>query len=156
MGSKDELACTYSALILADDEVPITAEKISTILKAAKVDVEPFWPNMFARALTSINIRDLITSVGSAVGSAPAAGGGGGGAAPAAAEEEKKEEKEEKRESCPVTAQPPSNINYLHYFTTSSSGQTPPLPRTPSTCPGRKGRRGILVVIDRTPLVHHL
>ncbi|MDJ8942415.1 60S acidic ribosomal protein P1, partial [Clostridium perfringens] len=91
-----ELACVYSALILADDEVPITSEKISTILKAAKVAVEPIWPSLFAKALTGVNVRDLITSVGSAAASAaPAAGG----AAPAAAAvEEKKEEKKPESE----------------------------------------------------------
>merc|ERR1712002_29965 len=95
-GSTDELACTYSALILADDDVPITAEKLATLIKSAKVDVEPFWPTLFAKALAGINIRDLITNVGSAVGAAPAAGGGGGGAP--ASEEKEEEKKEEKKE----------------------------------------------------------
>lgn len=52
---------------------------MSTILKAAGVQVEPFWAGLFAKALDGINIKDLITKVGSSVGSAPA-----GGAAPAA------------------------------------------------------------------------
>merc|ERR1711982_229741 len=96
--SINELACTYSALILADDDVPVTAEKINTILKAANVEVETIWPSLFAKALASVNIRDIITNVGSAVGSAPAAGGGGGGAAAEAAEEKKEEEKKEESE----------------------------------------------------------
>merc|ERR1739838_396219 len=68
-----ELACTYAALILNDDDCEITGDKIATILKAAKVDV-----------------GELITNIGSGVGSggAPAAGG----AAPAAAAEEEKAE----------------------------------------------------------------
>lgn len=41
---------------------------------------------MFAKALTGINIKDLITNVGSASAAAPAAGGG---AAAAATEEVK-------------------------------------------------------------------
>merc|ERR1712113_1098456 len=81
-----ELACTYAALILNDDDVEITGDKISTILKAAKVDVEPFWPSLFAGALKDVNVRELITNIGSGVGSGPAAGAGG------AAEEEAKEE----------------------------------------------------------------
>merc|ERR1712130_630484 len=81
-----ELACTYAALILNDDDVEITGDKISTILKAAKVDVEPFWPSLFAGALKNVNVRELITNIGSGVGSGPAAGAGG------AAEEEAKEE----------------------------------------------------------------
>merc|ERR1712184_114799 len=89
--SNSELACVYAALILADDDVAITGEKLQTILKAAGVDVEPYWPGLFAKALESCNVKDLITNVGSGVGAAPAAGG----AAPA---EEKKEEKAEEPE----------------------------------------------------------
>ena len=76
-------------------------EKISTILKAAKVDVEPYWPGLFAKALESANVKELITNVGSGVGAAPAAGGaapaagGGGGGAAEEKKEEKKEESEE-------------------------------------------------------------
>merc|ERR1712173_336122 len=89
--ANSELACVYAALILADDDVAITGEKIQTILKAAGVDVEPYWPGLFAKALESCNVKDLITNVGSGVGAAPAAGG-------AAAAEEKKEEKKEEPE----------------------------------------------------------
>ena len=77
---------------------PFQAEKISTILKAASVDVEPFWPGLFAKCLESCNIKDLISNVGSGVGSAPAAGGAPAGGAAAPAAEEKKEEKKEEPE----------------------------------------------------------
>lgn len=76
-------------------------EKISTILKAANVSVEPYWPGLFAKALEGVNIKDLITNIGSGVGAAaPAASSApaAGGAAPAAAaakEEKKKEEEPE-------------------------------------------------------------
>jgi len=49
--------------------------------------VEPFWPGLFARCLESVDIKELVTSIGSGVGSGPAAGGAApaaGGAAPAA------------------------------------------------------------------------
>jgi large subunit ribosomal protein LP1 len=102
MPTDDELACTYSALILADDDVPITSEKITTILKAANVQFEPIWPTLFARALTGVNIKDLLTKVGTAAAAAPAPAAA---AAPAAAdkkadkkEEKKKEEPEEEPE----------------------------------------------------------
>lgn len=51
-------------------------EKIQTVLKAANVDVEPYWPGLFAKALEGLNPKDLISNVGSGVGAAaPAAGG---------------------------------------------------------------------------------
>jgi len=100
MPTDDELACTYSALILADDDVPITAEKISTILKSANVQFEPIWPTLFARALTGVNVKDLITKAGSSAAAAPAPAAAAA-AAPAAAakKEEKKEEKKKEEDS---------------------------------------------------------
>ncbi|PSN34993.1 60S acidic ribosomal protein P1 [Blattella germanica] len=102
MASKAELACVYSALILADDDVAITGEKIQTILKAAAVDVEPYWPGLFAKALEGISVKDLITNVGSGVGAGPAPGGAAPAAAAAGgadAPAEKKEEAKKKEES---------------------------------------------------------
>uniref|UniRef100_U5EZ48 Large ribosomal subunit protein P1 n=1 Tax=Corethrella appendiculata TaxID=1370023 RepID=U5EZ48_9DIPT len=97
--TKAELACVYSALILVDDDVAVTDEKISTILKAANVDIEPYWPGLFAKALEGINVRDLITNIGSGVGAAgPAAGGAAAAGAAAPAAEEKKEEKKKEEE----------------------------------------------------------
>ena len=74
------------------------AEKLSTILKAAKVDVEPYWPGLFAKALESCNVKELITNVGSGAGAAPAAAPAAGGAAAAAGDAPKKEEKKEESE----------------------------------------------------------
>ncbi|XP_076686480.1 ribosomal protein LP1 isoform X2 [Andrena cerasifolii] len=99
MTNKAELACVYSALILVDDDVAVTGEKIQTILKAANVDVESYWPGLFAKALEGVNVKELITNIGSGVGAAPAAAPTA--AAPASAEaapakeEKKKEESEE-------------------------------------------------------------
>ncbi|CAH1176134.1 unnamed protein product [Phaedon cochleariae] len=100
MTSSAELACVYSALILADDDIAVTGEKIQTILKAANVDVEPYWPGLFAKALEGVNIRELITNIGSGVGAAPAAAGAAAAPAAAAAaapvaEKKKEEEPEE-------------------------------------------------------------
>ncbi|EOO01923.1 putative 60s acidic ribosomal protein p1 protein [Phaeoacremonium minimum UCRPA7] len=101
--STAELATSYAALILADDGVEITADKITTLLKAAAIEeVEPIWAQLFAKALEGKDVKDLLSNVGSGGGAAAAAGGapaaGGAGAAEEAAEEAKEEEKEESDE----------------------------------------------------------
>jgi large subunit ribosomal protein LP1 len=109
--SNDELACVYAALILADDNVDIKGEKISSILKAANYEIEPYWPGLFASALEGVKVTDLIKNVGSApvatgtsvqaatttapVDDKKAAGGGG---KEAAKKEEKKAEKDDSDE----------------------------------------------------------
>lgn len=94
--STNELACVYAALILQDDDVAITSEKIQTILKAANVDVEPYWPGLFAKALDGVDVKNLITNVGSSVGSAPAGGAAPAAAAAAAPADAGKEDKKKK------------------------------------------------------------
>lgn len=96
MASNDELACVYSALILQDGDAPVTADKLQAVLKAANVNVEPYWPGLFAKAVESINLKDLVSNVGAGAGAPAAAAAGAGDAAPAA--EEKKEEKKEEEE----------------------------------------------------------
>lgn len=59
-------------------------------MKAANVDVEPYWPSLFAKALEGVNVKDLITNIGSGAGA-------GAAAAPGAAVAEKKEEKKEEK-----------------------------------------------------------
>ncbi|KAJ6612702.1 60s acidic ribosomal protein-domain-containing protein [Mycena sp. CBHHK59/15] len=99
MASAD-LAATYAALILADDGIEITSDKIVTLTTAANVELEPIWATLLAKALEGKNVKDLLSSVGSG-GGAPAVGGaaapaaGGAAAAEAPKEEAKEEEKEE-------------------------------------------------------------
>merc|ERR1712093_880902 len=87
-----ELASTYAALILADEGLEITADKIVAIASAANVEVEPIWASLLAKALEGKDVKELLTNVG-AGGAAP--GAAAGGAAEEAKEEAKEEDKEE-------------------------------------------------------------
>ncbi|XP_036600052.1 60S acidic ribosomal protein P1-like [Trichosurus vulpecula] len=96
-----ELTCIYSALFLPSNEVTVTEEKINALIKATGENVEPFWPGLFAKPLSSVNIASLTCNAGVG-GPAPAAGGPAlvGGAAPvstaAPAEEKNKQEVKKK------------------------------------------------------------
>ncbi|PPQ93056.1 hypothetical protein CVT25_011932 [Psilocybe cyanescens] len=95
-----DLAPTYAALILADEGIEITADKLIALTNAANVDVEPIWATLLEKALAGKNIKDLLSNVGgggapAAGAAAPAASAGGAPAAEAAKAEEKVEEKEE-------------------------------------------------------------
>merc|ERR1712000_443614 len=80
--STAELASSYAALILADDGVDITADKLNTLIKAAGVDdVEPIWTSLFAKALEGKDVKDLLLNVGSGGGAAAAPAAGGAAAA---------------------------------------------------------------------------
>ncbi|KAL8120297.1 hypothetical protein AgCh_017455 [Apium graveolens] len=93
-----ELGCTYACLILSDDGIPVTSEKISTILKAANVNVESYWPSLFSKLAEKRSIDDLVMNVGAGGGSgvvAVTAQASGGGAAEAKAPVEEKKPMED-------------------------------------------------------------
>jgi ribosomal protein L12E/L44/L45/RPP1/RPP2 len=73
------------------------AENITTITKAAGIEVEPYWPGLFAKLVEKKPIEDFIVNVG-AGGGAPAAAAAPAAGGAAAAAEEKKEEKVEEEE----------------------------------------------------------
>ncbi len=58
------LACSYAALILHDEGLPINVENLNKIIKASSVEVESFWPGMFAKALSAAKVDELLASVG--------------------------------------------------------------------------------------------
>merc|ERR1711871_347056 len=91
----DELCCSYAALMLHDDGLEITAEKLSAIIKASGNEVEPYWPMLFAKALKGQDVGALLSNIGSA---GPAAGPAAAAGGEAAAVEEKKEEKKDEPE----------------------------------------------------------
>merc|ERR1719238_1519648 len=103
---KDELVCTYAALMLHDGELEISEDKLKKVITASGNSVEPYWPGLFAKALKGKNIADMLMNAGNS-GPAAAAPAGGAPADPkaakaaeeeakkkAAAEKKKKEEEE--------------------------------------------------------------
>jgi large subunit ribosomal protein LP1 len=61
--TKAETIVSYAALILADEGIDITPEKLQTLLKAANIeDVEPIWTTLFAKALQGKEVKDILTT----------------------------------------------------------------------------------------------
>ena len=89
---KDELVCSYAALLLQDDGQEITADALNKVIKASGNSVESYWPGLFAKAIAGTNIADIIANIGSAPAPAAAAAAGTAAPAPAAKKEEPKEE----------------------------------------------------------------
>ena len=83
---KDELACTYAALLLHDGELEITEEKLNKVITASGNSVEGYWPGLFAKALRGKNVADLLANAGASSAAAPVAAT----EAPAAKKEEPK------------------------------------------------------------------
>ncbi|EJD01963.1 uncharacterized protein FOMMEDRAFT_29086 [Fomitiporia mediterranea MF3/22] len=98
-----DLATSYAALILADDGIEITADKILALTNAASVEVEPIWASLLAKALEGKDVKDLLSNIGSGaaapVAASAAGGAAAGGAAAEAPKEEEKKKEEEKEES---------------------------------------------------------
>jgi len=75
---KAELACTFAALILHDDNLKVDSDNISKLLTAANVQVEPYWAKLYASMLAGKKIGDLLSSAAApSGGDAPAHHGGG-------------------------------------------------------------------------------
>ena len=92
---KDELVCTYAALMLHDGDLEISEEKLKKVITASGNNVEGYWPGLFAKALQGRNIADMLMNAGSATAAPIAAAGGADKAAEEAAS--KLKEKEEKK-----------------------------------------------------------
>eukprot|EP00842_Homolaphlyctis_polyrhiza_P007027 jgi/Hompol1/913/HPOL_001606-RA len=79
-----EAACVYAALILQDEGLEITADKLSALIAAAGVEVEAIWPTIFAKALAGKDLSAFLFNVGAGGAAAPAGAAPAGGAAAAA------------------------------------------------------------------------
>ncbi len=99
--STNEAACVYAALILQDEGLEITADKLSALIEASGVEVDSIWPTIFAKALQGKDLGALLFNVGAGGGAAaaPVAGGAAAAAGGAAAAEEAPAKEEAKEES---------------------------------------------------------
>ena len=48
---KDEVVCTYAALILQDTETEVTGDALAKVIKASGCSVEAYWPALYAKML---------------------------------------------------------------------------------------------------------
>lgn len=86
----DELCCVYAGLLLFDDKIEITGDKLNKVIAASGNTVESYYPEFFAKFLKSVDIDKLLQNVGSAPAtSAPTTSTD----APADKKEEKKDDK---------------------------------------------------------------
>jgi large subunit ribosomal protein LP1 len=92
-----ESALSYAALILADAEVEISSDNLLALTKAANVEVDKIYADLFSKALEGQDIKALLTNFSAGAAAAPSVGGAvaGGAAAEEAAEEPEEEAKEE-------------------------------------------------------------
>ena len=67
----DELCCVYAGLLLYDEGVEITADKIQKIIKASGNEVDDYYPEFFAKYLAKADIKSML-SVTPAAGAGPA------------------------------------------------------------------------------------
>ena len=81
----DELCCVYAGLLLHDEGMEITADKIQKIIKASGNTVDDYYPEFFAKYLASADIKSMLTVT-------PAAG-----AAPSGEEHHEEAKKEDKK-----------------------------------------------------------
>lgn len=62
----DELCCVYAGLLLFDDKIEITGDKLNKVIAASGNTVESYYPEFFAKFFKSVDIEKLLQNVGSA------------------------------------------------------------------------------------------
>ena len=62
----DELCCVYAALLLHDDNVEVTADKLNKVITASGNSVEAYYPEFFEKYFQSVNLKTLLENVSSA------------------------------------------------------------------------------------------
>ena len=89
----DELACVYAGLLLHDDKIEITADKINKVITASGNSVESYYPEFFAKYFQSADIDKLLQNIGSAPAAATPAAATSAAAPADAKKDDKKDDK---------------------------------------------------------------
>merc|ERR1712151_1402608 len=94
---RSRMACTFASLMLHDEGIELNNTNLKKVIDAAGVTVAPYWPMLFAQALSGKDLGSFLNVSG---GSAPVQQSTGGAPAQGDApkEEAKKEEEEEEEE----------------------------------------------------------
>ena len=95
----DELCCVYAGLLLADENLEITADKLNKIIAVSGNQVDGYYPEFFERFFKNVNLNTMLTTIGSAGVAAAATT-----TAPAkeAPKKEEKKKPEPKKEEAPA------------------------------------------------------
>ncbi len=72
---KATLACSYAMMILHDEGLGVTAEKVQKLITASGIEIEGYWAKIFAANMDGVDLSDLM------LGGGPAGGAGGDGGA---------------------------------------------------------------------------
>ena len=56
----DELCCVYAGLLLFDDGIEITADKLQKVIKASGNEVDGYYPEFFAKYLSKVDIKSML------------------------------------------------------------------------------------------------
>ena len=84
----DELCCVYAGLLLFDDNIEISADKLNKVITASGNTVEPYYPDFFAKYFKSVDLDKLLQNVGSGPATT---------STPVATEQPKEEKKDDKK-----------------------------------------------------------
>merc|ERR1711977_385471 len=93
--AREQMACTFSALLLHDEGIEVNAANLDKVLKASGNKVAAYWPMLFAQALTGKNVGDFCAVSGGSGAPAPVAQQSGDAPAEQKKEEAPVEEEEE-------------------------------------------------------------
>ncbi|KAF8821862.1 ribosomal protein RPP1 [Cardiosporidium cionae] len=73
--AKSSKLCSYAALILFDEQLDITADNITKLVKASNNTIPPFLSSLFVDALAGVDIKQILVSA-SSVSAAPVVAAG--------------------------------------------------------------------------------